>query len=169
MRKIRLPLVPNFNAFLNTLSSHPKSHRLPRFFSTRRHKAFSINYQLSITRQIINSSKAPPVIGPYSQAVRVNDSLYLFGSLGLHPEKGTAGIDYNNVVKTTVFLADIYDYNARAGYQVAVLPKNALVEIEAIATIGKIVDKAKGRACPNVKVGSINSKIIYAPKILYSK
>ncbi|CAJ0927210.1 unnamed protein product, partial [Mesorhabditis belari] len=134
----------------------------------------------SITRQIINSSKAPAAIGPYSQAVRVNETLYLSGSLGLHPEKGalvdggvkeqthqslrnigevlkTAGIDYNNVVKTTVLLADINDFAtvneiykeyfkdnfpARAAYQVAVLPKNALVEIEAIAVIGKIVDKA---------------------------
>ena len=65
------------------------------------------------------------------------------------------GASYNNVVKTTVLLADINDfvavnevyktfftskYPARAAYQVAALPKGALVEIEAVAVVGPIKD-----------------------------
>ncbi|CAJ0941621.1 unnamed protein product, partial [Mesorhabditis belari] len=86
----------------------------------------------SITRQIIHTAKAPAAIGPYSQAVRVNNTVYLSGSIGLNPETGAlvegikeqthqslrnigevlkaAGADYTNVVKTTVLLADINDF-----------------------------------------------------------
>ena len=131
----------------------------------------------SITRQIISTAKAPAAIGPYSQAVRVGDTIYLSGSLGLVPETmelaegieaqahqslknigevlKAAGVGYGNVVKTTVLLASIDDFAkvndiykqyftsnfpARAAYQVAVLPKHALVEIEAVAVAGKITD-----------------------------
>ncbi|GMT20615.1 hypothetical protein PFISCL1PPCAC_11912 [Pristionchus fissidentatus] len=132
----------------------------------------------TITRQIIHTAKAPAAVGPYSQAVRVGDTIYLSGSIGFVPEtmelaKGgveaeahqalknigevlkAAGVGYGNVVKTTVLLKSIDDfarvnaiyteyftekYPARAAYQVAALPKNALVEIEAIAVTGKIVD-----------------------------
>lgn len=66
-----------------------------------------------------------------------------------------AGCDYSNVVKTTVLLADINDFNnvnevyktffsskfpARAAYQVAALPRGGLVEIEAIAVLGPLSD-----------------------------
>ncbi|GMR43025.1 hypothetical protein PMAYCL1PPCAC_13220 [Pristionchus mayeri] len=131
----------------------------------------------TITRQIINTTKAPAAIGPYSQAVRVGETIYLSGSLGLVPETmelasgveaqthqslknigevlKAAGVGYGNVVKTTVLLASIDDFAtvnniykeyftekfpARAAYQVATLPKHALVEIEAIAVAGKIND-----------------------------
>jgi len=132
-----------------------------------------------VTRELINTDKAPKAVGPYSQAVRANDTLYVSGSLGLIPETGemiaggveaecrqsltnmghvleAAGATFNNVVKVTVLLADINDfvamnnvykefftknYPARAAYQVAHLPKNARVEIEAIAVLGEIVEK----------------------------
>ncbi|CAI4229129.1 unnamed protein product [Auanema sp. JU1783] len=137
----------------------------------------SVDAMASITRQIIHSANAPAAIGPYSQAVRVNDTIYLSGSLGLDPKSmelkegvkeqahqslknigevlTAAGVSYKNVVKTTVLLADINDFAtvneiykeyftenfpARAAYQVAVLPKHALVEIEAIAVVGDIKD-----------------------------
>ncbi|KAF8357790.1 hypothetical protein PRIPAC_92785, partial [Pristionchus pacificus] len=109
----------------------------------------------TITRQIIHSANAPAAIGPYSQAVRVGDTIYLSGSLGLLPETGNltegiqaqthqslknigevlkaAGVGYGNVVKTTVLLASMDDFQtvnkiyqeyftekfpARAAYQV---------------------------------------------------
>ncbi|KHJ80171.1 putative endoribonuclease L-PSP, partial [Oesophagostomum dentatum] len=113
----------------------------------------------------------------FSQAVRVDNTIYVSGSLGLDPKTGelkegikeqahqslknigeilkAAGVGYGNVVKTTVLLSDINDfttvndiykeyfkthYPARAAYQVAALPKKALVEIEAIAVAGEIKD-----------------------------
>ncbi|VDL73067.1 unnamed protein product [Nippostrongylus brasiliensis] len=124
-----------------------------------------------VTRQIIQSANAPAALGPYSQAVRVDNTIYVSGSLGLDPKSGElkegikeqAHQSLKNigevlkaaVVKTTVLLADINDFAtvndiykeyftskfpARAAYQVAVLPKKALVEIEAIAVAGEIKD-----------------------------
>ncbi|VDM63194.1 unnamed protein product [Angiostrongylus costaricensis] len=113
----------------------------------------------------------------FSQAVRVDNTIYISGSLGLDPKTGelkhgikeqthqslknvgevlkAAGVGFGNVVKTTVLLANINDFTtvndiykdyfttkfpARAAYQVAVLPKHALVEIEAVAVAGEIKD-----------------------------
>jgi 2-iminobutanoate/2-iminopropanoate deaminase len=119
----------------------------------------------------IATEKAPAAIGPYSQAVSVGDFLFLSGQLALDPATGAlveggiqaqteqafrnneailakAGLTTENVVKTTVFLADINDfaamnevyakhfsgdYPARSAVQVAALPKGGLVEIECIA------------------------------------
>ncbi|PIO70778.1 putative endoribonuclease L-PSP [Teladorsagia circumcincta] len=85
-----------------------------------------------ITRQIIHTANAPAAVGPYSQAVRVDNTIYVSGSLGLDPKTGelkqgikeqahqslknigeilkAAGVGYGNVVKTTVLLADINDF-----------------------------------------------------------
>ncbi|XP_060680508.1 2-iminobutanoate/2-iminopropanoate deaminase [Hemiscyllium ocellatum] len=131
-------------------------------------------------RRIISTSKAPGVIGPYSQAVVVDRTMYISGQLGLDPATGqlvtggtaqeakqalinmgeilkAANCNYNNVVKTTVLLADINDFNsvnevykqyfvtnfpARAAYQVAALPRGGRVEIEAVAVLGPIADGA---------------------------
>ena len=133
---------------------------------------------MSIERKIIKSPNAPSAIGPYNQGVQVGNTLYLSGSIGMNPATGNlveggieaetrqcltnmgnvlseAGLTYNNVVKTTVLLADINDfatlnkiyaeyfatnYPARSTYQVAALPKGARVEIEAIAICGDLVD-----------------------------
>lgn len=121
-------------------------------------------------KKIIQTDKAPAAIGPYSQAVEVNNTLYISGQLPLDPStmempgsleeqaeqvmKNTgailreAGYDFQDVVKSTIFLADIKDFQkmnevygkyyqqdppARSAYQVANLPKGAKIEIETIA------------------------------------
>ncbi|MCQ2207980.1 MAG: RidA family protein [Paludibacteraceae bacterium] len=121
--------------------------------------------------KIIATQSAPAAIGPYSQAVMVDSFLYVSGQLGVNPATGNlegdtvqsqakqslknikailneAGMDYADVVKTTVFLSDISlfaEFNAvyaetfptnapaRSCVSVKGLPKNALVEIEVIA------------------------------------
>lgn len=123
-----------------------------------------------MANQVITAKNAPAAVGPYSHAVLAGNTLYTSGQLGLDPATGVlpkgvcaqaeaalknlgavlaaAGMDYCDVVKTTVFLADMGDFAAineiYAGYfkgdcparscvQVAALPKGALFEIEAIA------------------------------------
>jgi 2-iminobutanoate/2-iminopropanoate deaminase len=122
-------------------------------------------------KKSIFTDKAPKAIGPYSQAVTANGMIYTSGQLGMDYEgvleetvegqahkaiKNLIAIleeaetSIENVVKTTVFLADINDfvkvneiygqyfkepYPARSAFQVANLPKGAKVEIEAIATM----------------------------------
>jgi len=131
-----------------------------------------------VIRKIISTNKAPGAVGPYSQAVQVNETLYISGQIGFEPSTmqivpggaaaetdqclknmgqilEAAGVDYKNVVKTTVLLKDINEYGAvndvyikyftdkkpaRAAFQVAALPKGANVEIEAIAVVGDITD-----------------------------
>jgi 2-iminobutanoate/2-iminopropanoate deaminase len=127
-----------------------------------------------MTRQAIATAGAPAAIGPYSQAVAVDGLLFCSGQLGLDPATGelvegveaqaeralrnlaavldAAGLAWADVVKTTIFLADIGDFAAvnavyggfmpdpppaRSTIQVAALPKGGLVEIEAVARRGK--------------------------------
>ena len=121
-------------------------------------------------KRTIASPDAPKAIGPYSQAIEVNGMLFASGQLPLNPATGKlaegieaqtrqsltnigailkeAGYGFNDVVKTTVLLADIADFGAmnaayaeffpenkpaRVCYQVAALPMGALVEIDAVA------------------------------------
>ena len=122
----------------------------------------------------VETDKAPAAIGPYSQAIKVADFLYCSGQVPLVPGSGElvaggieeqtrqsldnlkyvlseAGIDFNSVVKTTIYLTDLDDFSvvneiyagycgvvapARATVQVAALPKGAQVEIDAIAYLG---------------------------------
>lgn len=122
-------------------------------------------------KKAIATTKAPAAIGPYNQAIQVGNMLFASGQLGLDPATGNfpeggvkeqtiqsfqnvkaileeAGFSINDVVKTTVFLADmadfaamneIYasqfegDFPARSAVAVKTLPKNALVEVEVIA------------------------------------
>lgn len=121
-------------------------------------------------KQIIATPAAPKAVGPYSQAVLLNGTLYISGQLPVDPESGkmpdgveaqtrqslrnlgailtAAGLDYADIAKTTVLLADIADFGAmnavyaeyfpgdkpaRVCYQVAALPLGARVEIDAIA------------------------------------
>ena len=123
-----------------------------------------------MTRQAISTGGAPGAIGPYSQAIRSGDMVFCSGQLGIEPVSGelvegveaqaeralrnlqsvldAAGLGFDDVVKTTIFLADIGDFAAvnsvyarfmpdpppaRSTVQVAALPKGGLVEIEAIA------------------------------------
>ncbi|KAL3080821.1 hypothetical protein niasHS_014926 [Heterodera schachtii] len=122
----------------------------------------------------ISTPNAPAAIGPYSQAVLAHNTLYVSGQLGLVPGKSelvaggvenearqamtnlgailsAAGASFGNVVKVTILLANIDDFQtvngvyksffsgdtfpARSTYQVAALPKNGRVEIEAVAII----------------------------------
>jgi 2-iminobutanoate/2-iminopropanoate deaminase len=122
-------------------------------------------------KKVIATPEAPEAVGAYSQAIAVGNLLFCAGQIPLLPESGTLvvgdaadqaeqvlknigavlnanGMDYSNVVKTTVFLTDLADfakmnevyakyfttpYPARSTIQVAALPKGANVEIEAIA------------------------------------
>ena len=123
-----------------------------------------------MTRQAISTGGAPEAIGSYSQAIRSGDMVFCSGQLGLDPATGeladgveaqadralrnlrsvleAAGLGFDDVVKTTIFLADIGDFAAvnevyarfmpdpppaRSTVQVAALPKAGRVEIEAIA------------------------------------
>lgn len=132
-----------------------------------------------VVRKVISTSAAPAAIGAYSQAVKVNETLYISGQIGLDPKTmnfvddnvegqakqaltnmgeilKAAGMTFQNVVKTTVLLADINDfqkvntiyatfftapYPARAAFAAGNLPKFAKVEIEAIAVEGPIIDE----------------------------
>ena len=123
-------------------------------------------------KRIIQTEQAPAAIGPYSQAIRIGDFLYTSGQIALDPESGiflsgeieeeteqtlknisailqAGGVNFENVIKTTVYLSDLNDFTrmnqvyekyfsknkpARACVQVAALPKGAKIEIDAIAT-----------------------------------
>jgi 2-iminobutanoate/2-iminopropanoate deaminase len=122
--------------------------------------------------QYVSTTKAPQAIGPYSQAVVYNALVYTSGQIALKPDGEfldgdvveqanqvltnlgevlkEAGSCLNNVIKTTIFLADMDDFAkvnevyesffkehkpARSTVAVKTLPKNALVEIEAVAKI----------------------------------
>ncbi len=122
-------------------------------------------------KQIIATDRAPRAIGPYSQAVRAGNLVFASGQIPIDPATGefvaggvaeqteqvlrnltsvfaAAGVELNQIVKTTVFLADMEDFAAmnevygrffgeqppaRATVQAARLPRDAKVEIEAIA------------------------------------
>ena len=120
----------------------------------------------------ISTSKAPAAIGPYSQAVKLDGIVYTSGQIPLDPATGNmvgsdvreqteqimknlaavleaAGTSFDNVVKTTCFLADIADFAAfnevygkyitsapaRSCVAVRDLPKGALAEVEVIAAV----------------------------------
>ena len=124
----------------------------------------------AMTRQAVSTAGAPSAIGPYSQAVASGEIVACSGQLGLDPTTGelvegveaqaeralrnleavldAAGCSMADVVKTTIFLADIADFAAvnaiyarympepppaRSTFAVAALPKGGLVEIEALA------------------------------------
>lgn len=122
-------------------------------------------------KEVISTENAPFAIGPYSQAIKTNGMLFCSGQIPIDPATGdfvegevaeqteqvfknlkavleAGGMDLENVVKTTVFLADMNDFGAmnevygryfdsnkpaRATVQAARLPRDAKVEIECIA------------------------------------
>lgn len=121
--------------------------------------------------QVISTDKAPKAIGPYSQACTYNGFIYVSGQIPLNPETNqlvvgpvadqthqvmtnlgaileAAGSNLNRVIKTTVFLKDMKDFEemnrvyaeyfpgpkpARATVQVARLPRDVSIEIDAVA------------------------------------
>ncbi|MFT4168574.1 MAG: RidA family protein [Dysgonomonas sp.] len=122
-------------------------------------------------KKVISTNNAPAAIGPYSQAIEVNGTIYASGQIPINPATGEfvsggikeqteqvfknikailseAGLSTDNIVKTTVLLANIGDFTAmnevyaaqfsgtfpaRSAFAVKDLPKGALVEIEVIA------------------------------------
>ena len=124
-------------------------------------------------KETISTENAPGAIGPYSQAVKVGNLIFCSGQIPINPQTGefvsedvaeqtrqvlknlsavleAAQTSLNNVVKTTVFLADMNDFAAmnevyaeffsenkpaRATVQAARLPRDARVEIECIAVV----------------------------------
>jgi len=122
-------------------------------------------------KRVISTSAAPAAIGPYSQAVGIGELVFLSGQIPLDPTTGelvgedvelqcrqcltnlgavleAAGLGFDDVVRTTIFLADMADFQAvnaiyaehfgdarpaRSTVQVAALPRRARVEIDAIA------------------------------------
>ena len=123
--------------------------------------------------KVISTQKAPAAIGPYSQAIKVGNLVYTSGQIPIDPATGSfveggikeqtrqsltnikaileeAGLTMANVVKTTVFMADMADfadmnavyaeflsetYPARSAVAVRSLPKEALGEIEDVADV----------------------------------
>ena len=121
--------------------------------------------------KFVQTNKAPSAIGPYSQAIVANGMVYTSGQIALLPNGefldsdvksqtkqvcenlkavlNEAGVEISNVVKTTIFLANMDDFTdvneiygeyfshkpARSTVAVKTLPKNALVEIECVAVI----------------------------------
>ena len=124
-------------------------------------------------KKVISTSKAPSAIGPYSQAIQVGNLVYTSGQIPIDPATGVfaeggikeqtrqallnvkaileeKGLSMNDIVKTTVFMADMNDfadmnavyaefftepYPARSAVAVKTLPKGALVEIEVVAGV----------------------------------
>lgn len=123
-----------------------------------------------MSRQAISTHSAPGAVGPYSQAIVSGDLVFCSGQLGLDPTTGelvdgleaqteralrnlqavldAAGSTMADIVKTTIFLADIADFSAvnaiyasfmpdpppaRSTFAVGALPKGGRIEIEAIA------------------------------------
>ncbi len=122
-------------------------------------------------KEIIKTNKAPGAIGPYSQATKANNLIFVSGQIPIDPQSGliveggiyeqtqqvlknieaileAAGSNVSRVVKTTVFLASLDDFGrmneayaqvfetdppARATVQVARLPRDVRIEIDAIA------------------------------------
>ncbi|MBQ0143477.1 MAG: RidA family protein [Prevotellaceae bacterium] len=115
-------------------------------------------------KKIISTSKAPAAIGPYSQAIELNGTLFISGQLPVNPETGTmpesieeqtrqslmnigailneAGLTFSDVVKTTVLLADINDFakmNAvYAEFFTELKPARACFQVAALPKSAKI-------------------------------
>ena len=131
-------------------------------------------------KKIVSTTEAPGAVGPYSQAVRIGPMLFTAGQIPLDPKSGqivseniaeqtrrvldnlaavlkAEAMDFSNVVKTTVFMTNLGDFQtmnevyasyfkdqppARSTVQVTALPKGAQVEIEVIAFATKESGKA---------------------------
>ncbi len=123
-----------------------------------------------IMKKVVQTTKAPGAIGPYSQGIDIGNMIFFSGQIPLNPETGempegieaqtkqaldnvkglleSQGLDFSHVVKTTVFLDNMDDFNtvnsiyaqyfvepypARSAVEVGRLPKGALIEVEIIA------------------------------------
>jgi 2-iminobutanoate/2-iminopropanoate deaminase len=124
----------------------------------------------TMSKKVVKTELAPGAIGPYSQGIDLGNMIFFSGQIPLNPKSGempegieaqtkqalenvkglleSQGLDFSNVVKTTVFLDSMDDfatmngiyaeyfvepYPARSAVEVAKLPKGALIEVEVIA------------------------------------
>jgi 2-iminobutanoate/2-iminopropanoate deaminase len=119
----------------------------------------------SVTREIIATKNAPSAVGAYSQGVKIGDTLYISGSLGLDPATGNfvsqdvgeqthqslknigeilkaAGTTFSNVVKTTILLADINDFatvnGIYASYFKEPFPARAAYQVAALPKAARV-------------------------------
>lgn len=128
-----------------------------------------------MTKEAINTAKAPAAIGPYSQAIKTGPLVFTSGQIPIDPATGeivpgdvtaqteqvlknlaevlaAAGTSLDNIVKTTLFIKDMNNFTAinevyarffkevppaRSTVEVARLPKDVLIEIEAVALAGQ--------------------------------
>ncbi|WP_457577802.1 RidA family protein [Desulfomarina sp.] len=126
-----------------------------------------------MSKKVIATDQAPSAIGPYSQAIATNNLLFISGQLPINPADGRllegniaektrqileniraiakeAGADLDNIVKTTIFLTDLADFQevneaygdffpeappARSTVQVAALPLGSNIEIESVLVL----------------------------------
>lgn len=125
-----------------------------------------------MSKQIVNTTKVPPAIGPYNQGIVAGGFLFTSGQLPIHPKTGivaatieeqtmqvldnlkaiveAAGSSLEHVVKCTVYIQNMGDFDvvnkiyatyftsnapARACVEVSKMAKNALIEIDAVATV----------------------------------
>ena len=118
--------------------------------------------RMSLLKEAISTSGAPAAIGPYSQAVRSGDLLFLSGQVGLDPATGdvvsgglemqthrvlanisavltAAGLGFGDVVKTTVFLKDMADFAAmNAIYAVSFAPAGAVPPARSTVEVARL-------------------------------
>jgi len=128
---------------------------------------------MTFSRSVISTDQAPAAVGPYSQAIRVGDLIFTAGQIPIDPATGiletgdieaqtkrvlanlkalleAAGSDLGQVVKMTVFMTDLRDFQrmnavyatffaslppARSAVEVAALPLGAAIEMEAVAVV----------------------------------
>jgi len=126
-----------------------------------------------MNKTVVSTDKAPKAIGPYSQAIKVGEFVYTAGQIAIDPATGEivgggieaqtrrvlqnltevlkgAGTSMDKVIKTTVFMTNLAEFNkmntvyaeffpkdppARSTVQVAALPKMGVVEIEVVAMV----------------------------------
>ena len=158
------PQIPRLRFFAKKYPSYYENQRKITIFA-----AVKQNKRM----KVISTKKAPAAIGPYSQAIQVGNLVYTSGQIPIDPATGAfveggikeqtrqslsnvraileeAGLTMANVIKTTVFMADMNDfadmnaiyaefftepYPARSAVAVKTLPKGALVEIEVVAEL----------------------------------
>jgi 2-iminobutanoate/2-iminopropanoate deaminase len=169
-------VVPSLSFLLPTSFSSAVPSVVASTARTSNHSNLRWNIKMSSPITEIKTSNAPAPVGPYSQAVLAGSTLYVSGNIALDPKTGgivgggdvqaearqvlknmdavlkEAGASPKNVVRCTVFLADLKDFAvvnevysdyfkectvapSRSCVQVAALPKGVLVEIDCIAVL----------------------------------
>ena len=147
--------------------------KCPYFILHSTCKIKNLNNLTHMSKFVINTDQAPAAIGPYSQAIKTANLLFLSGQIALNPQTGnletetievetnrvmqnikaileTANLQFENIVKTTIFLKNMQDFAAvntvyasyfksdfpaRETVEVSRLPKDVNVEISVIAEV----------------------------------